>query len=140
MSAIHARGACLLRLGRHSDAIESFQQALELYPGHAQSHIGLALALGASGSPERAESITRRLPAIVESLTGARPIEAALVESQILAIEGKPDAASATLCRLLESAPPGFAAWTIPVEPWLHQLYGTKEFTGVLHRLAERAH
>jgi DNA-binding winged helix-turn-helix (wHTH) protein/Tfp pilus assembly protein PilF len=139
MNALHARGACLLRRGRHAEAIGSFEHALELYPEHAQSHIGLALALRSMGSRSEAESISRRLPGIVEKLAGARPIEAALVESQRLATGGDLAAASARLCNVLESAPPGFAAWTVPIEPFFYELQGTQEFAGVLARLAERA-
>jgi hypothetical protein len=41
--------------------------------------------------------------------------------------------------RFLVAAPPGFAGWTIPVEPWLRGLSGTQAFTRVLLTLAERA-
>ncbi len=139
MSAVHARGACLLRAGRHADAIECFERALSLYPDHAQSHIGLVLALRAVGARDRAQETSVRLAPILETLTGARPIEAALVESQMQVMEGQLDGASAVLCRCLETAPPGFAGWTIPVEPLLAQLHGTKAFAATLAQLAERA-
>ena len=80
-----------------------------------------------------------RLPAIVATLAETRPIEAALVESQVAATEGRLQDAAGVLSGLLESAPPGFAAWTLPLEPLLHQLSGTKEFAVVLGRLADRA-
>jgi DNA-binding winged helix-turn-helix (wHTH) protein/Flp pilus assembly protein TadD len=139
MSALDARGACLLRAGRHREAVDCFRRALALYPAHAQSHIGLALARRGTGSLDGADSTSRELPAILKALSAARPIEAALVESQMLAAEGKTEEAGAVLCRLLESAPPGFAGWTLPIEPLLNQMHGTKEFTVVLQRLAERA-
>jgi tetratricopeptide (TPR) repeat protein len=139
MSAVHGRGACLLRVGRQGEAIECFERALELFPAHAQAHIGLALALRAAGALERAESVAARLPAIVETLARTRPIEAALVEGQIHATEGRPEAADAVLRALLESAPPGFAGWTIPVEPFLMEPTGTKAFTTTLRTLAARA-
>jgi DNA-binding winged helix-turn-helix (wHTH) protein/Tfp pilus assembly protein PilF len=139
MNAVYARGACLLRGGQPAEAIDCFRRALELYPEHAQSHLGLALAFEATGSGDRAESTSRTLQGIVSTLAATRPFEAALVESQILAAEGQARGASAVLCRLLENAPPGFAAWTIPVEPFLHQLTGSHEFTTILTRLADRA-
>jgi DNA-binding winged helix-turn-helix (wHTH) protein/Flp pilus assembly protein TadD len=139
MSAVHGRGTCLLRAGRYHEAIECFERALELYPEHAQSHIGIALALRAAGSIDRAESTFRKASAITASLRASRPIEAAVVESQILAVSDQSEAAGATLCRLLESAPPGFAAWTVPVEPLFVQLHGSGGFTTALRRLAERA-
>ncbi|HEV3056665.1 MAG TPA: winged helix-turn-helix domain-containing protein [Vicinamibacterales bacterium] len=139
MNAVHARGACLLRAGRHAEAVACFTRSLELYPEHAQSHIGLALALRAAGSIDRAGSISGTLAAIVTSLRVSRPIEAALVEGQMLATAGKSDAAGAVLCTLLESAPPGFAAWTLPIEPLLLQLHGTEAFTAAVRTLADRA-
>src|SRR5262249_33658223 len=80
MSALHARGVCLLRTGRHGDAVDCFERALVLYPAHAQSHIGLALAHRAAGSRDRADAALRKLPAIAKALADARPIEAAIVE------------------------------------------------------------
>jgi DNA-binding winged helix-turn-helix (wHTH) protein/Tfp pilus assembly protein PilF len=139
MSAVHARGACLLRAGRHADAIACFERALALNPDHAQSHIGLVLAFRATDSSDRAQDASARLAPILKTLTDARPIAAALVESQMLVMEGQPDAACAVLCRCLEAAPPGFAGWTIPVEPLLVQLHGTQAFAATLAQLAERA-
>ena len=68
-----------------------------------------------------------------------RPIEAAIVRSQLLAVEGKRQEADAVLCKALDDAPPGFAAWTLPIEPFLLQLAGTQAFTAALARLSERA-
>jgi hypothetical protein len=41
--------------------------------------------------------------------------------------------------RLLAEAPPGFAAWTLPIDPLLRPLGAVPEWTTVLRRLAERA-
>jgi len=139
MSALYCRGACMLRVGRHSDAIDCFEQALGLYPEHAQSHIGLALALRSTGSIARADSTARALATIQARLGGTRPIEAALVESQAQATGGHVETACAVLCSLLDAAPQGFAGWTIPIEPLLFQLHGSKAFLAVLRRLADRA-
>jgi tetratricopeptide (TPR) repeat protein len=61
MNAVYARGACLLRGARPAEAIGCFRRALELYPQHAQSHLGLTLAFEATGSRDRAESTSRTL-------------------------------------------------------------------------------
>jgi hypothetical protein len=129
----------LLRVGRRSDAIDCFEQALGLHPEHAQSHIGLALALRSTGSIARADSTARALQKVQARLAGTRAIEAALVESQAQATGGHVETACAVLCSLLDTAPPGFAGWTIPIEPLLFQLHGSKEFLAVLRRLADRA-
>jgi DNA-binding winged helix-turn-helix (wHTH) protein/Tfp pilus assembly protein PilF len=139
MSAVHGRGACLLRVGRHAEAIDCFERALALFPDHAPSHTGLVLALRAAGSVDRAESLSTQRAAIVETLARTRPIEAALVESQILATSGRADEAGAILCTFVDSAPPGFAGWTIPLDPFLAQLHGTTTFTTALGALADRA-
>ena len=139
MNAAHACGACLLRAGRAADAIGSFDRALELYPDHAPSCVGLSLALRATGSRERADTVNRRLSTILEQLRATRPIEAALVEARVLAAGGQTEAAGAVLCRLLESAPPGFAGWTVPIDPLFVELHGTSAFTAARDRLAERA-
>jgi DNA-binding winged helix-turn-helix (wHTH) protein/Flp pilus assembly protein TadD len=139
MSAVHARGACLLHAGRAADAIGCFERALALYPDHAQSHIGLAAALRASGSRDRADAVAARLGAITASLRAARPVEAALVESQVLATAGDYEGAGAVLCTLLDSAPPGFAGWTILVEPFLRQVQSTQSFARARNILTDRA-
>src|SRR5262245_27833600 len=139
MSAHHGRGACLLHIDRHLEAIDCFERALQLYPEHAQSHIGLLLALRATRQVTRAESVAEALAAILARLADARPVEASLVASQMMATEGRSEDACDVLCTLLESAAPGFAAWTVPIEPFLGQLHGTRAFTAALRRLADRA-
>jgi adenylate cyclase len=139
MSALQARGAGMLRVGRHDEAIESFQGALALYPDHAQSTLGLALSQRAAGARDLADTAWRRVHAIHDRLAEARPIEAAMVQSQILAADGNLRDAGAVLCKVLNDAPPGFAGWTVPIEPFLHQLHGTQQFMAALGKLAERA-
>lgn len=139
MNALHARGACLLRLGRTHEAIESFREALSLYPDHARTHIGLALVHRARASEPESDAALARARDAAATLMAARPIEAAVVRSQIAAAEGDHDAAVAELCAMLDQAPTGFAGWTIPVEPLLRQLVDTKAFRAVQQRLAGRA-
>ena len=139
MSAHHARGMCLLEIGKTSEAISAFEAGLEWYPDHAQTQLALALAFRAAGSQDRAEARLNRLAAILETLTRSRPIEARVVASQRQAADGKSVQAVTLLHELLDTAPPGFAGWTLPVDPLFRQLHGTKEFTNALQRLAERA-
>jgi DNA-binding winged helix-turn-helix (wHTH) protein/Flp pilus assembly protein TadD len=139
MNSLHGRGACLLRLGRAEEATDCFERALLLFPGHAQSHLGLSVALRTMGSPDAAEMAWRKTSAILDTLTATRPVEAAIVHSQLLAVVGKPQDAGAILCTALDDAPAGFAAWTLPIEPFLLQLIGTPAFTSALARLSERA-
>ena len=139
MSALCGRGACLLRLGRHDDAADCFRKSLALFPEHAQSNLGLAIAVRAAGSQHAAGDILRRALADTETLAITRPIEAAIVRAQLMAVEGSFDQASAVLCKVLDDAPPGFAGWTLPIEPFLLQTAGTKAFAAPLARLSQRA-
>jgi DNA-binding winged helix-turn-helix (wHTH) protein/Flp pilus assembly protein TadD len=139
MNALQGRGACLLRVGNIDEAADCFRRALVLYPDHAQSTLGLSVALRAMGSPDAADAACRKARAILGTLAMTRPIEAAIVHSQVLAVEGKTQEAGAVLCKALDDAPPGFTAWTVPIEPLLLQLTGTTSFTAALGRLAARA-
>ena len=138
-SSLCGRGAGLLRAGRPQEAAECFRRALRFYPEHAQSNLGLSVALRAMGSAEAAEAAWRDARSVLDTLAVTRPIEAAVVRSQVLAVEGKPQEANAVLCKALDDAPPGFAAWTLPVEPLLLQVAGPETLTGALQRLSERA-
>jgi len=137
--AMHARGACLLRMGRHADAAECFEHAIQLYPDHAPSHLGLLLVARATSSPGRAEGLTRRLQEIQAALETGRPVKATIVGSQVLAANGHVDEACAALCSLLDSAPPGHAGWTLPIEPLLAEALQREAFAAVTTRLADRA-
>ena len=138
MHARHGRGTTHLRSGRLDEAIESFQSALELYPDYAQSHLGLALAFRGKGADDRAKASFEKVEGALATLTEHRPVEAAIVRVQLLANHGKPDEAAAVCNRMLEATPPGFAGWTLPVEPFLsgHHAGG---LSTALARLAERA-
>jgi DNA-binding winged helix-turn-helix (wHTH) protein/tetratricopeptide (TPR) repeat protein len=139
MNARCGRGAALLRAERAGEAVESFRRALDLYPDHAPSHLGLAAALGQIGSAAEAAAASERAQSSLPVLERAQTIEAGRVRALVLASQGRLAEAVETLGRLIESAPPGFACWTLPVEPFLTQLSGFKGFATILERLAERA-
>ena len=138
MYAQQARGAALLAAKRHKEARDAFQRALDLYPDHAQSHIGLALASGRTDLPEKSHAFAPAERAL-DVLISARPLEASLVRASLEAARGSLSEAVSTLDRLLVDAPPGFAGWSLPVEPLLAQLHSQAGFKGVLSRLAARA-
>jgi DNA-binding winged helix-turn-helix (wHTH) protein/tetratricopeptide (TPR) repeat protein len=137
--ALHGMGAALLRARRIDEAIDRFRRALELYPQHGRSHIGLALALRAAGSTSAANAALEEADRALVTLAHMRPIEAALVQAERLAADGNADGAVAALRDLLDTAPAGFAGWTLPVEPFLRELHASQPFAAVLSRLTERA-
>ena len=139
MNALTARGACLLRAGRGPDAAEAFKQALALYPNHAQSHLGLSVALRATGARTACDDALQRVRSSLDTLSTTRPIEASLVRAQLMACEGRAAEGSAVVCTMLNGAPPGFAAWTLPIEPMLLQLAAREAFAPALKKLSERA-
>jgi DNA-binding winged helix-turn-helix (wHTH) protein/Flp pilus assembly protein TadD len=139
MSALFSRGATLLRLERHDEAIAAFNEALALYPEHAPSMLGLALALRGPHARDRAAEHLSRVRALLPGLHAARPIEAALVRGQLEAAEGNLQAAGTILHEALGRAPAGFAGWTLPIEPLLHQAVSSQAFRAVLQLLADRA-
>ena len=139
MSAVFSRGACLLRLKKHDAAIDAFQASLALYPEHAQSTLGLALALRGTGSGDRAAEHLTKVRALLPSLRATRPIEADLIHGQLATAEGDVEAAGAIVREAVNHAPAGFACWTLPIEPLLNQALSSQAFTAVLHALAARA-
>lgn len=139
MSVHQAEGACLLRQRKHRDAIAAFERALDLYPHHGPSTVGLALALRAIGSREAAEHARSRAGAAADVMDHTRPFEAAMVRSLAHVADGDAATAADTLMTALDAAPRGYALWTIPVEPLFWQVVETQPFKAVLARLAERA-
>jgi DNA-binding winged helix-turn-helix (wHTH) protein/Flp pilus assembly protein TadD len=135
----YGRGEALLRANRPADAIAAFQQALAIYPDHARSHVGLARAYTEQRLSNDAAASFNRSEAALAVLERSRPIEGRLIQALILTARGRLSEAVSMLDTLLETAPPGFAAWTLPIEPFVKQLSGTKGFTSVLDRLADRA-
>jgi len=132
MHAHLGRGSALLRAGRERDASESFRKALDEYPDLPLPHAGLALAAGASGDWALAESAAA-------SLTKSQPIAGALARGEIQAARGDGPAAAVTLQKVLDTAPPGFAGWWLPVDPMLRQAVEGEELRRVLAAVAERA-
>ncbi len=129
-----------LATGDARSATARFGKALELFPDHARSLVGLGAALAAGGETVAADSAFARASLAIEALRrGGRGAEATLAQAFHHAARGKPADAVDALERVLEKAELSFAGWTMPVEPLLDRLKGLPQFQGVLSRLAERA-
>jgi DNA-binding winged helix-turn-helix (wHTH) protein/Flp pilus assembly protein TadD len=140
MNAHDGAGFAHLASGDAGAAVGRFRKALELFPDHARSLVGLAAALGADGEAVAADSAFSRAAVAIEALRrGGRSGEANLTEAFHHAVRGKPDDAVSALRRLLEKAELSFAGWTTPVEPLLEKLRGRPDYQAVLSRLADRA-
>jgi tetratricopeptide (TPR) repeat protein len=140
MNAHDGAGFAHLSIDDSGEAIARFRRALELFPDHARSLVGLGAALSADGQAVAADAAFARASTAIEALRrGGRGGEATLVEAFHHASRGKPEDAIAALHQLLEKAELSFAGWTIPVEPLLERLKGTPGLHAVLSKLAARA-
>lgn len=140
MNAHDGAGFTHLQTGDPAAAAGRFRRALQLFPDHARSLVGLGAALAAEGEAAAAENAFRKASAAIDALRkGGRSGEATLAEALLHAVRGRPDAAMTCLQTLLDRPEMPFSGWTIPVEPLLHSLRATPVFQPVLSRLAERA-
>jgi hypothetical protein len=140
MNAFDGLGFAALALGDVARAAESFRRALELFPGHARSHVGLAVALDRGGHGEAAAGeLARARAAAADLARGGRIAEARLTESFERVAANSPDDACDALARLLGIEGSYFAGWTIPIEPLLAPLRGRPAFDRILVKVAERA-
>jgi DNA-binding winged helix-turn-helix (wHTH) protein/TolB-like protein/Flp pilus assembly protein TadD len=130
--AMHAsvgRGAALLRAGRRDQAARAFHKALELYPHHPLGHLGLFVARQAEAGP---------VEAALDVMDRTKPLEAALIRAQLLAAQGQGEAAASVARAAIIDTPPGFAGWSLPIEPLL-QTADREALTSVFSLVADRA-
>jgi tetratricopeptide (TPR) repeat protein len=140
MNAHDGAGFAHLATGDAGSAVARFRKALDLFPDHARSLVGLGAALAADGEPVQADAAFARASVAIDALRrGGRGGEATLAEAFHHAVRGKPADAVAALNRLLDTAELSFAGWTIPVEPLLAPLRGSPPLHAVFVRLADRA-
>jgi DNA-binding winged helix-turn-helix (wHTH) protein/tetratricopeptide (TPR) repeat protein len=140
MNAHDGAGFVHLVTGDPADAVFRFRKALELFPDHAKSLVGLGAALVADGDAPAAEAAFAKAMAAIDALRrGGRTGEATLAEALNHAVRRRDGAAITCLQTLLDRAEMSFTGWTIPVEPLFHELRDRPAFQPVLSRLAERA-
>lgn len=140
MDAYDGHGFACLRLGDAVGAARMFGRALEVFPGHARSLVGLAEAHRRAGRGQASEEAAGRARAALDELgAGGRTAEALMAAAQLHATRGRPHDAVTALDALFAETLPPYAGWTIPVEPLLEPLHGSPPFDALLHRLAERA-
>ena len=140
MDAYDGHAFARLQTGDPAGAAAMFERALERVPQHARSLIGLAEAARRADHSARANDLLARAEQAIEELKrGGRPAESAMARAYAHIASGRSAEAMDVLARLLDQAPAGSAAWTLPVEPWFGPLRQTPEGRAILAKLAARA-
>ena len=139
MNAHDGAGFAYLQIGSPRQAADQFRRALELFPEHARSLVGLGAALARADDASGADAAFGRAEAAIDALRkGGRSTEALLSAALHHAVRDRPDEAIDCLSALLERAELPFSGWTIPIEPLLATIRETADFARVTSRLAER--
>jgi tetratricopeptide (TPR) repeat protein len=140
MNAHDGAGFAFLRTNDPARAVAAFNRALELFPEHARTLVGLGAALAAAGDASGAESAFARTAAAVDALRrGGRGSEATLAEAMCRAVQGRVEPALESLNALLDRPDLPFSGWTIPIEPLLDPVRRHADFVRVATRLSDRA-
>jgi len=140
MNAHDGTGFAHLQKGDAAAAAVQFRCALELFPAHARSLIGLGAALAADGDDGGAAAAFGRAEEAIDALRrGGRTSEASMALALHHAARGQVDDAIDCLHALLERADLPFSGWTMPIEPLFARMRETPDFERVMARLAERA-
>jgi DNA-binding winged helix-turn-helix (wHTH) protein/tetratricopeptide (TPR) repeat protein len=140
MNAYDGVGFVCLQTGDAAEAVRMFRKALELFPEHARSLVGLGAGLTASGDARGAEAAFSHATRAIDALRqGGRGSEATLAEAFMHAVRGRPDDAIGLLKRLVDRPELPFTGWTVPIEPLFAPLRQRADFQGVLATLARHA-
>ena len=140
MNAYDGAGFAALETGNASEAVAMFRRALELFPEHARSLVGLGAALAASGDKNAAESAFTHASQAIDALgRGGRAREATLAQSFMDVVQGRTERATGALKRLVERPEVPFGGWTIPIEPLFAALRERADFQEILTTLAANA-
>jgi DNA-binding winged helix-turn-helix (wHTH) protein/tetratricopeptide (TPR) repeat protein len=141
MNAYDGAGFVALETGGAAEAVRMFRKALELFPEHARSLVGLGAALAASGDKRAADAAYKHAARAIDALRqGGRASEATIAGAFMHAVCGRADEAIGSLKRLVDRPELPFTGWTIPIEPLFAGLRQRADFQGLLATLARHAH
>jgi DNA-binding winged helix-turn-helix (wHTH) protein/tetratricopeptide (TPR) repeat protein len=140
MNAYDGAGFAALGDDHAAAAVPFFRRALELYPEHARSLVGLGAAHAAHGDTRAADAAFKHASRAIEALRrGGRSSEATLAEAFQHAVCGRPNDAVDALKHLVDHPELPFAGWTIPIEPLFAPLRKVRGFQAVLASIAAHA-
>jgi DNA-binding winged helix-turn-helix (wHTH) protein/tetratricopeptide (TPR) repeat protein len=140
MNAHDGAAFACLQTGQANEAVALFRHALDLFPEHARSLVGLGAALAASGDRTGADAAFGHATSAIDALRrGGRRSEATLAEAFHHAVHRRDREAVEALTALVEHPELPFTGWTIPIEPLFEPLKQLPAFQPILATLAERA-
>ena len=140
MNAHDGAGFAYLRRDPRCSGGRAVHQALELFPEHARSLVGLGAALDTAGDTAGAEDAFTRATTAIDALAPRRPRQRGLDgEAMCHAARGDASRALEALAALVDRPDMPFSGWTIPIEPLLEPLRKHPDYQRVTTRLAERA-
>ena len=140
MNAYDGAGFGALASGNADEAVAMFKRALELFPEHARSLVGLAAALTASREDDGARTAFNHAAKAIEALRrGGRTREATMAEAFMHAVQGRAEEAIVALKRLIDKPELPFSGWTAPIEPLFDTLRERADFRQILATLAHNA-
>jgi DNA-binding winged helix-turn-helix (wHTH) protein/Flp pilus assembly protein TadD len=140
MNAYDGAGFAALVSEEAGEAVAMFRRALELFPEHARSLVGLAAALTASRDDEGAGTAFDHAAKAIEALRrGGRTREATMAEAFMHVVQGREEEAILALKRLIEKPELPFSGWTAPIEPLFAPLRERPDFREILATLAHNA-
>ena len=123
----YAIGALHLRGGRHAEARDAFDRALQRLPKHPLARLGRAIADGG------------QLPPPTSPPPVPRPMEELFCIAAGHVFAGSPAAAGQLVDQWLSVIPPSNAGWLLPVEPFLNVHASPASWDAALTRLRKRA-
>ena len=140
MNAYDGAGFAALAGREARAAAAMFRRALELFPEHARSLVGLAAALTHSGDERGASTAFEHATHAIEALRrGGRTREAIMAEASMHIVQGRSEEAMGSLKRLVEKPELPFSGWTIPIEPLFAPFRERSDFREILGILAQNA-
>jgi DNA-binding winged helix-turn-helix (wHTH) protein/tetratricopeptide (TPR) repeat protein len=134
--ALVGRGHAVLALGRAEDAAAAFAEARRQTPGFLRAHLGEALALARLDSRGAARAWAEAEAAVDRRRQAPRHLYA---RACLAAARQDAAAALADLAAFLDSTPPSYLGWTIPIEPLFAGLRQSGALAPIVQRVADRA-
>jgi tetratricopeptide (TPR) repeat protein len=139
-NALTGAGLIHLRAGEGPAAVDMFRRALDLFPDHARTLVGLGAGLVAAGDRAGAEAAFGQATSAIEALRlGGRASEACTAEGLLHAVHGRGERAIEMLQHSLDRSELQFTGWTVPIEPLLEPFRALPSFQALLTVLADRA-